>query len=120
MPRVLSALRIRAGISPVHGKAGRDRTGAASAQAEDSVGTDERRGRSLAGVIGRAAAGALVAAAIAATAWRAGSLSRSGTAAAFFVGTIAIATGWTWGALLIVYFTSSSLLSRMGAALKAQ
>jgi len=71
-------------------------------------------------VIGRAAAGALVAAAIAAAAWRAGSLSRSGAAAAFFVGTIAIAAGWTWGALLIAYFISSSLLSRMGAAIKAQ
>ena len=52
--------------------------------------------------------------------WRAGSLSRSGAAAAFFVGTIAIAAGWTWGALLIAYFASSSLLSRAGASLKAQ
>jgi uncharacterized protein (TIGR00297 family) len=71
-------------------------------------------------VIARAAAGALIAAAIAAGAWRSGSLSRSGAAAAFFVGTIAIAAGWEWGALLILYFVSSSLLSRMGAALKAQ
>jgi len=71
-------------------------------------------------VIGRDAAGALVAAAIALAAWRTGSLSRSGAAAAFFVGTIAIAAGWTWGALLILYFVSSSLLSRVGAALKAQ
>jgi uncharacterized protein (TIGR00297 family) len=71
-------------------------------------------------VIARAAAGALVAAVIAAAAWRAGSLSRSGVAAALFVGTIAIAAGWTWGALLIVYFISSSLLSRVGAPLKAQ
>jgi uncharacterized protein (TIGR00297 family) len=71
-------------------------------------------------VIERAAAGAVVAAAIAVIAWRAGSLSRSGAPAAFFVGTIAIAAGWTWGALLIVYFVSSSLLSRTGAALKAQ
>ena len=71
-------------------------------------------------MIERAAAGALVAAAIAAAAWRAGYLSRTGAAAAVFVGTIAIAAGWTWGALLIVYFISSSLLSRTGAALKAQ
>src|SRR5512140_3597597 len=67
-------------------------------------------------MIVRAAAGAL----IAAGAWRSGSLSRSGAAAAFVVGTIAIAAGWVWGALLILYFVSSSLLSRMGAALKAQ
>jgi uncharacterized protein (TIGR00297 family) len=36
------------------------------------------------------------------------------------VGTIAIAAAWTWGALLILYFVSSSLLSRIGAVLKAQ
>jgi uncharacterized protein (TIGR00297 family) len=71
-------------------------------------------------VIVRAVAGALVAAAIAAAALRAGSLSRSGAAAAFFVGTIAIAAGWGWGALLIAYFVSSSALSRYGATLKAQ
>jgi uncharacterized protein (TIGR00297 family) len=71
-------------------------------------------------VIDRAAAGALVAAAIAIAAWRAGSLSRSGAAAAFFVGPIAIAADWSWGALLVLYFVSSSLLSRVGAALKAQ
>jgi uncharacterized protein (TIGR00297 family) len=71
-------------------------------------------------VIARTLAGALVAAAIAAAAWRAGSLSRSGAAAALFIGTIGIAAGWAWGALLIVYFVSSSLLSRIGASIKAQ
>ena len=71
-------------------------------------------------MIARAAAGALVAAAIAAAAWRAGSLSRSGAVAAFFVGTVAVAAGWGWGGLLIVYFVSSSLLSRAGASRKAQ
>lgn len=71
-------------------------------------------------MIARAAAGALIAAAIAGGAWRSRSLSRSGAAAAFLVGALAIAAGWVWGALLILYFLSSSLLSRMGAALKAQ
>jgi uncharacterized protein (TIGR00297 family) len=71
-------------------------------------------------VIVRAASGALIAAAIAALAWRAGSLSRSGALAALFVGTLGIAAGWEWGALLILYFLSSSLLSRAGAAIKAQ
>jgi len=71
-------------------------------------------------VIGRAIAGALVAAAIAFAAWRAGSLSRSGAAAALFIGAIAIAAGWTWGALLILYFVSSSVLSRIGARVKVQ
>jgi uncharacterized protein (TIGR00297 family) len=71
-------------------------------------------------VIARAGAGALIAAAIAALAWRAGSLSRSGALAALFVGTLGVAAGWEWGALLILYFLSSSLLSRVGAAIKAQ
>ena len=71
-------------------------------------------------MIARAAAGALVAAAICVAAWRAGSLSRSGAAAAFFIGIIAIAAGWAWGGLLVVYFVSSSLLSRVGASRKAQ
>ena len=71
-------------------------------------------------MIARAAAGALVAAAIAIAAWRAGVLSRSGAGAALFIGALAIAAGWTWGALLILYFVSSSALSRVGARVKAR
>jgi len=70
-------------------------------------------------VIERAVAGALIAAAIAIAAWRAGSLSLSGAVAALLIGTVAVAAGWAWGALLILYFASSSLLSRMGAQVKA-
>lgn len=71
-------------------------------------------------MIGRAIAGAVIAAAIAFAAWRAGSLSRSGAAAALFIGTIATAAGWAWGSLLILYFVSSSVLSRIGARVKGQ
>jgi uncharacterized protein (TIGR00297 family) len=71
-------------------------------------------------MIQRTAAGALIAAAIALAAWRAGSLSRSGAVAAVLVGTVAIAAGWSWGALLVAYFISSSLLTRVGAAAKAR
>ncbi|MEO8879050.1 MAG: DUF92 domain-containing protein [Gemmatimonadaceae bacterium] len=71
-------------------------------------------------MIERVIAGALVAAAIAIAAWSTGSLSRSGAFAALLIGTVAIAAGWSWGMLLIVYFVSSSLLSRVGARLKAQ
>jgi uncharacterized protein (TIGR00297 family) len=71
-------------------------------------------------VIARPIAGVLLSAAIALAAWRAGSLSRSGAVAALFIGTLGVAAGWDWGALLILYFVSSSLLSRMGAAVKAQ
>jgi uncharacterized protein (TIGR00297 family) len=51
---------------------------------------------------------------------RAGSLSTSGAVAATAVGTAAVAAGWRWGGLLVVYFVSSSLLSRQGAADKAR
>ncbi len=71
-------------------------------------------------MIGRALAGALVAAAIAIAAWRVDALSRSGAVAAIVVGTVAVAAGWTWGALLILYFISSSALTRVGARVKAQ
>ena len=71
-------------------------------------------------MIGRAIAGALAAAAIAIAARRADSLSRSGAVAALLIGTVAIAAGWAWGALLILYFVSSSALSRVGARVKAQ
>jgi uncharacterized protein (TIGR00297 family) len=68
----------------------------------------------------RAAAGLLVAAAIAWVARRAGSLSPSGAVAATVVGTAAAAAGWRWGALLVLYFVTSTLLSRLGSAEKAR
>jgi uncharacterized protein (TIGR00297 family) len=71
-------------------------------------------------MIERAVAGALIATAIAIAAWRAGSLSPSGAVAATLIGTVAVAAGWAWGALLILYFVSSSALSRVGAQVKAQ
>jgi uncharacterized protein (TIGR00297 family) len=69
-------------------------------------------------VIARAAIGLIVAAAIALAARRAGSLSRSGAIAALVVGALAIAAGWSWGGLLVIYFVSTSLLTRLGAAAK--
>ncbi|MFN8878664.1 MAG: DUF92 domain-containing protein [Gemmatimonadota bacterium] len=63
--------------------------------------------------------GAVVAAGFAGAAWRAGSLSRSGAAAAALLGTLAAAAGPAWAAVLIAYFVSSSALSRLGAARKA-
>lgn len=71
-------------------------------------------------MIGRAAAGLLLAAAIAAAARRARSLTRSGAIAATIVGTICIAAGWSWGALLVVFFLSSTALSHWRAAVKAR
>src|SRR6185437_3658125 len=115
---VLSAFRVRARLPAIHRETGGHRTGAAHAAPAHSHGAHERRGRALAGVIARATVGTLVAAAIALAAWRANSLSRSGALAALVVGALAIAAGWSWGGLLVIYFVSTSLLTRMGAAAK--
>jgi uncharacterized protein (TIGR00297 family) len=67
----------------------------------------------------RAGAGLISSACIAFAARRAGALAPSGALAAVVVGTAAVAAGWEWGALLILYFVLSSLLSRAGAPAKA-
>jgi len=66
----------------------------------------------------RAAIGLLVAAIIATFARRARSLSRSGAVAATGLGALTAAAGYSWAILLIVYFASSSALSRLGSAEK--
>ena len=63
--------------------------------------------------------GMLLAPAVAYVAFRARSLSGSGAFAAALVGAAAMAAGWSWGALIIAYFVSSSALSRYRAADKA-
>jgi uncharacterized protein (TIGR00297 family) len=69
-------------------------------------------------VVARAFAGAAIALGIVLLARRARALSISGAVAAFLLGTIAIACGWRWGALLMLYFASSTALSRFRAAAK--
>lgn len=61
----------------------------------------------------RLIAGLIVAALIAALARRAHALSASGAVAATLVGAAAIAAGWDWGVLLVAFFVTSSLLSRV-------
>lgn len=58
----------------------------------------------------------VLAGAVALAAHRAGSLTRSGAAAATLAGALATAAGWGWAALLIAFFVSTSALSRAGAA----
>lgn len=58
------------------------------------------------------ALGCLLASVIALVAWRARSLTRGGALAAIAAGTSAVAAGWDWGILLVLYFVSSSALSR--------
>ena len=69
-------------------------------------------------MIARALGGAAIAAGIAIAARRTGSLSSGGAVAASVVGTVAMAAGWGWGALLIAYFAASALLTRWGAPQK--
>jgi uncharacterized protein (TIGR00297 family) len=66
----------------------------------------------------RAAGGFLVALAIATLARRARSLSLDGAACATVVGTVCVAAGWDWGALLIAFFVASTLLTRLGRSVK--
>jgi uncharacterized protein (TIGR00297 family) len=68
----------------------------------------------------RAVAGLLIAGAIALAGRRARALSSSGAVAATLVGTAAVTAGSGWGALLILYFAASVLLSRVGASSKDQ
>ncbi|HET7189559.1 MAG TPA: DUF92 domain-containing protein [Gemmatimonadaceae bacterium] len=70
--------------------------------------------------LSRAALGLLAAVAIALVARRSGSLSTSGAVAASAVGMTAVAADWGWGALLVLYFVLSSLLSHAGSAEKAR
>ncbi len=56
--------------------------------------------------------------AIALAARRAHALSATGAACATIVGTLCVAAGWDWGALLIAFFLASTLLSRLGRAVK--
>lgn len=58
--------------------------------------------------------------AVALAARRTRSLTTSGALAAALIGSLAVAAGWRWGALLIVYFLTSSGLSRLGADRKAR
>jgi uncharacterized protein (TIGR00297 family) len=56
--------------------------------------------------------GGVLAAAVAWSAHRARALSTSGAIAATAVGIAAVSAGWGWGALLVVYFVSSTLIGR--------
>jgi len=58
--------------------------------------------------------GLFAAATIAFAARAARSLTTSGATAATVIGTLAVTAGWNWGALLILYFVSSTVLSRLG------
>ena len=70
-------------------------------------------------MVSRALAGAAFALAIALLAGRLGALSRSGQWAAAVTGALASLAGWGWAVLLVAYFVTSSVLTRLGRATKA-
>jgi uncharacterized protein (TIGR00297 family) len=63
--------------------------------------------------------GVVLATLIALTARRVGTLSPTGSTAALAVGGAAAAAGWSWAVLLMLYFVSSTALTRFRAAAKA-
>lgn len=68
----------------------------------------------------RLAAGAVLATVVAVAAHRAGALRPSGAVAAVVAGAIAAAAGWSWAILLVAYFVSTSILSHVGRASRAE
>jgi uncharacterized protein (TIGR00297 family) len=69
--------------------------------------------------LARALIGAALSAVAALAAHRIRMLSTSGAITATVIGTISIAAGWSWGALLLSMFISASLLSKLGEQRKA-
>jgi uncharacterized protein (TIGR00297 family) len=66
----------------------------------------------------RVLAGFLLSVVIAGVAYQTRSLSRSGAAAAIIVATLCTAAGWSWAWLLIIFFVTSTALSRLGESRK--
>ena len=71
-------------------------------------------------MLARALIGAALSAFVAVAARRTRTLATSGAIAGVVVGTISIAAGWSWGALLLSLFVSASTLSRLGETRKAE
>ena len=71
-------------------------------------------------MIARTALGFLIACVVAVGAVRSGTLSRDGAIAAVFVGTLCVAAGWSWAALLVVFFVTSSSLTRLRAVTRSR
>jgi uncharacterized protein (TIGR00297 family) len=69
-------------------------------------------------ILARLAIATAIALTISLLARRARSLDGAGATVATVTGTLALLAGWRWGVLLVVYFASASVLSRVGAAHK--
>ena len=71
-------------------------------------------------MIERITAGLALAAVIALAARAARALTTGGALAATIVGAVSIAAGWSWGALLLAFFFSSTALSHVGSDVKSR
>lgn len=71
-------------------------------------------------MIARGALGFLVACVVAVGAVRTGALARDGAFASIVVGTLCVAAGWSWAALLMVFFVTSSALSHVRPATRTR
>jgi len=65
-------------------------------------------------LLDRAALGAVATATVAFAARKAKALTPSGAVAGFTAGTISIAAGWSWGILLLAFFVTATILSKIG------
>ena len=70
-------------------------------------------------MIERGALGAMLAVAVALGALRIRALTAGGAAVASLIGTLAVAAGWRWGIVLILFFLASSALSAATASRQA-
>jgi uncharacterized protein (TIGR00297 family) len=73
----------------------------------------------LTDIVVRAAVGGVLSVLVVLAARRTRTLSRSGAIAGVLVGTISMAAGWSWGALLLSLFISASALSKVGESKKS-
>jgi len=81
---------------------------------------NSKRGARLTDLYVRALAGALLSLLTVFGARRKRTLSTSGAVASTLIGTVAVAAGWSWGILLLSFFTAASALSNLGARQKAE
>lgn len=94
------------------------RTGLGIAARANRAHTPRRRKARDRRLTARVVAGLLLALAVAVAAWRARTLAPSGVVAATLLGAAAVAAGWSYAILLVLYFVLSASLTRFGAERK--
>ena len=78
----------------------------------------KNEGLPLKEVLARAIVGGLLAVSVALAARRTRTLSTTGAITAAVVGTLSVAAGWSWGALLLTFFVTATALSSLGQLIR--